>query len=210
MKTEPLTAPRPKRRAKAPPIRLVIENLEPKFSKWLMLEYTHAVELWGDGLTFANVRDKRLQRALQGLPGVHVSGRSITQLELGKALVLDPMAKRVLTTEDCRKCDTLVVGGILGGEVMRGRTQKLITRRSKIPGRSLGPTQLPIDVAVFAARAIALGSTLDELEFTKGLTVRYGDGMEVELPYGYPVVNEKVIMTPGLLPYLAKEWAEEE
>jgi len=69
---------------------------------------------------------------------------------------------------------------------------------------------LPIDVAVFAARAIALGASLDELEFTKGLTVRYGEEMEVELPYGYPVVDEKVIMTPGLLPYLAKEWAEEE
>lgn len=210
MKTEPLTAPRAKRKAKAPPIRLVIENLEPKFSKWLILEYTHAVELWGDGLTFANVRDKRLERELQGLPGVHVSGRSITELDLGKALALDPMAKRVLTTDDCRRSDTLVVGGILGGEVMRGRTQKLITRRAKIPGRSLGPTQLPIDVAVFAARAIALGASLDELEFTKGLTVRYGGGMEVELPYGYPVVDEKVIMTPGLLPYLAKEWAEEE
>jgi ribosome biogenesis SPOUT family RNA methylase Rps3 len=210
VKTEPLTAPRAKRKAKAPPIRLVIENLEPKFSKWLILEYTHAVELWGDGLTFANVRDKRLERELQGLPGVHVSGRSITELDLGKALALDPMAKRVLTTDDCRRSDTLVVGGILGGEVMRGRTQKLITRRAKIPGRSLGPTQLPIDVAVFAARAIALGASLDELEFTKGLTVRYGGGMEVELPYGYPVVDEKVIMTPGLLPYLAKEWAEEE
>ena len=210
MKTEPLTPPRAKGKAKAPPIRLVIENLEPKFSKWLMLEYTHAVELWGDGLTFANVRDKRLQRELQGLPGVHVSGRSITELDLGKALALDPMAKRALTTDDCRRSDTLVVGGILGGEVMRGRTQKLITRRAKIPGRSLGPTQLPIDVAVFTARAIALGASLEELEFTKGLTVRYGGGMEVELPYGYPVVDEKVIMTPGLLPYLAKEWAEEE
>ncbi|MGH7341298.1 MAG: hypothetical protein ACREKH_12485, partial [Candidatus Rokuibacteriota bacterium] len=189
---------------------MIIENLEPRPSKWLMLEYAHAVEVWGEGVTFTNVRSKVMQRKLQALPGTHVSKRSIRELDLGRALVLDPVAKRPLTPADCRASDALVVGGILGGEVMRGRTHQLITKRAKIPGRNLGPTQLPIDVAVFACRAVALGSALDDLEFTKGLAVRYADGMEVELPYGYPVVDDSVVMTPGLMDYLAEHWGEEE
>lgn len=207
-KTEELKAPRPGRRK--PHIRLVIENLEPQHSKWLMLEYAHASALWGGGVQFTNVRSKKLQRELQRLEGAHVSSRSVADLDVGSAVALDPKAGKPLTTADCRKFDAVVVGGILGGEVMRGRTQKLLTRRTKFPARHLGPRQLPIDIAVFAARAIALGASLGELEFTKGLTVRYPDGMEIELPYGYPVVGDKVIVTPGLVEHMQKEWAEEE
>ncbi len=209
MKAERLTPPNKRRARKRPPLRMIVENLEPKGSTWLVLEYTHAVEIWGEGLTFTNVRDKKLARKIQALPGAHVSGRGVAELDLGRAFVLDPRAKRPLTTQDCRKADALVVGGILGGEVMRGRTQQLLTRRAKIPARNLGPTQLPIDAAVFACRAIALGASLDELEFTDGLTVRHPDGMEVELPYGYPVVDEQVIMTPGLMEYIAKHWGDD-
>jgi len=196
--------------AKFPAVGLVIENLEPRDSKWLMLEYAHACKTWGPGVHFTNVRDPRLQRHLQALEGVHVSARSFRDLDVGRALVLDPKAARPLSTSDCGEFDALVVGGILGGEVMRGRTRALITRRSKLPARHLGAVQLPIDVAVFAARAIALGAKLEDIEFTNGLTVRYGDGMEIELPYGYPVVGKKVVVTPGLVPYLAKHWGEEE
>lgn len=188
---------------------MIIENLEPKASSWLMLEYAHAAEVWGEGLTFTNVRDKGMQRKLQGLAGTHVSARGVRELEVGRAIVLDPLAKRPLTTEDCRRSDALIVGGILGGETMRGRTRQLLTRRAKIPARNLGPVQLPIDAAVFACRAIALGASLDELEFTDGLTVRYDDGMEVELPYGYPVVDQHVIMTPGLMEYIADHWGDD-
>jgi len=209
MRTERLEDGRRKGPRK-PHVRLVIENLEPKHSKWLMLEYAHAVTLWRDEVTFTNVRSAKLQRALQALPNVHVSKRGVADLEVGKALVLDPKAGRALLPEDCRKFDTLVVGGILGGEHMRGRTQKLLTRRAKLPARNLGKVQLPIDIAVFAARAIALGGHLEDLDFTTGLTVKYPDGMEVELPYGYPVVGKKVIVTPGLMEYLADEWGEEE
>lgn len=196
--------------ARAPRIGLVIENLEPRDSKWLMLEYAHACKTWGPGVHFTNVRDPRLQRHLQRIEGAHVSTRSFRDLEVGSALVLDPKAARPLTTEDCEAFDALVVGGILGGEVLRGRTRDLITRRWKLPARHLGAVQLPIDVAVFAARAIARGAKLEDIEFTNGLTVRYGDGMEIELPYGYPIVGKKVVVTPGLVPYLAKHWGEEE
>ncbi len=194
---------------KPPPLRMIIENLEPRLSAWVMLEYAHAVELWGEGVTFTNVHGKAMQRKLQSLPGAHVSGRRVDGLDVGRAIILDPSSKRPLTPEDCRKSDALVVGGILGGQVMRGRTAKLLTRRAKLPARNLGPIQLPIDVAVFACRAIALGASLVELEFTDGLTVRYEDGMEVELPYGYPVVDQHVIMTPGLMEYIAEHWGDD-
>jgi ribosome biogenesis SPOUT family RNA methylase Rps3 len=195
---------------KVPSVRLVIENLEPKHSAWLMLEYAHACKLWGGEVTFSNVKDPKLQRALQGLDGAHVSARGVRDLDVGEAVVLDPKAGKPLTTADCAAFDTLVVGGILGGEVMRGRTADLLTRRVKLPARHLGAIQLPIDIAVFAARAIALGGKLEDLEFTTRLTVRHADGMDIELPYGYPVSGDKVIVTPGLVDYLAENWGEEE
>ncbi len=195
---------------KVPSVRLVVENLEPRHSPWLLLEYTHACSLWGGEVYFTNVRDRRLQRDLQRLEGAHVSARSFRDLDYGEAVVLDPRAAKPLTGADCASFDALVVGGILGGEAMRGRTRDLITRRAKLPARHLGAVQLPIDVAVFAARAVALGAQLEDLEFTNGLTVRYRDGMDIELPYGYPVVGKKVIVTPGLVDYLAKHWGEEE
>jgi ribosome biogenesis SPOUT family RNA methylase Rps3 len=202
--------PRRKGGSGAPAIRLVIENLEPKRSSWLMMEYRHACSLWGGEVQFTNVRDRRLQRDLQRISGAHVSARSFRDLDLGEAVVLDPKAGKPLTAADCKSFDTVVVGGILGGDKMRGRTRDLITKRAKVPARHLGAIQLPIDIAVFAARAIALGAKLEDLEFTNGLTVRYRDGMDIELPYGYPVVRKKVIVTPGLVDYLAKHWGEEE
>jgi ribosome biogenesis SPOUT family RNA methylase Rps3 len=202
--------PRGKRAREVPPVRLVIENLEPRHSQWLELEYAHACALWGGAVHFTNVRDPRLQRALQAKPQAHVSARSFRDLDFGEVVVLDPKAAKPLTTADCRAFDTIVVGGILGGEVMRGRTRDLITKRAKVPARHLGAVQLPIDIAVFSARAIALGAKLEDIEFTNGLTVRYDGGMDIELPYGYPVVGKKVIVTPGLVEYLAEKWGEEE
>lgn len=208
MRTEKL--PSRRKGGQVPAVRLVIENLEPKHSQWLILEYAHACKLWGGEITFSNVRDPKLQRALQRLVNAHVSSRGVRDLDVGEAVVLDPKAGKPLTTADCAAFDTLVIGGILGGEVMRGRTRELLTRRTKLPARHLGAIQLPIDIAVFAARAIALGAKLEALEFTNGLTVRYGAGMDIELPYGYPVAKDKVIVTPGLVDYLAKHWGEEE
>lgn len=202
--------PRRKGAREVPAVRLVIENLEPRRSEWLMLEYAHACTLWGGEVQFTNVRDPRLQRDLQRKGNAHVSARSFRDLDFGEVAVLDPKAAKPLTTADCRAFDTLVVGGILGGEKMRGRTRDLITKRAKVPARHLGAIQLPIDVAVFACRAIALGAQLEDIEFTNGLTVRYADGMDIELPYGYPVVGKKVIVTPGLVDYLADNWGEEE
>ena len=208
VRSEPL--PKRARAKEAPSIRLVIENLEPKRSEWLMLEYAHACALWGGDVQFTNVRDPRLQRELQRRRNAHVSARSFRDLDFGDVVVLDPKAGKPLTTADCASFDALVVGGLLGGEAMRGRTRDLITKRAKAPARHLGAIQLPIDIAVFAARAIALGSKLEDLEFTNGLTVRYAEGMDIELPYGYPVVKKKVIVTPGLVEYLAQKWGEEE
>ena len=202
--------PRRKGAREVPAVRLVIENLEPRGSKWLLLEYSHVCTLWGGDVHFTNVRDPRLQRDLQRKANAHVSARSFKDLDFGEAVVLDPKAGKPLTTSDCKAFDTLVVGGILGGERMRERTRDLITKRAKVPARHLGAIQLPIDIAVFAARAIALGAKLEDIEFTNGLTVRYADGMDIELPYGYPVVGKKVIVTPGLVDYLATNWGEEE
>ncbi|MBI4393414.1 MAG: hypothetical protein HY556_06425 [Euryarchaeota archaeon] len=187
------------------PIELVIENCELRLSHWLELEYVHAVDLWSEGrlgrVTFTSVHGdamtSRLRRLANVRPedaGVHLRGR--------KAVVLDPTAAQELSAEDFETHDAVVVGGILGTETFDGRTGRLVTSKLDATLRHLGPIQLPIDMAVFTAKYIRLGGRLADLEFTTELEIDHDGVTSTFLPYGYPVVDGKVIITPGLVDYL--------
>jgi ribosome biogenesis SPOUT family RNA methylase Rps3 len=187
------------------PIELVIENCEPRLSQWLELEYAHAIHLWSEGrlgrVTFTGVRDERMVSRLGRLAsvrpedaGVHLKGRN--------AIVLDPTAGQELSTEDFDTHDAVVVGGILGTETFDGRTGRLVTSKLNATLRHLGPIQLPIDIAVFTAKYIRLGGGLSDLEFTTELEIDHDGITSTFLPYGYPIADGQVIITPGLVDYL--------
>ncbi len=183
--------------------RLYIENQEP-YSEWLMLEYLHCVESW-EGVVFTNVMDERLREALSSRARVHsASAARLQGFDPKRSLVLDPMAESRLTTEDAASSEAIVVGGILGGEGFTGKTEELVTRRLGCGARNLGPRQLSIDSAVVVAKLIALGMRFEEIELTSELEVRHDDTHSTILPYAYPVLNGKVIFTPGLAEYLRK------
>ncbi len=184
-------------------IDLVVEHLEEALSEALWLEYRHAAELWG-GAVFTNVKSSGERQRLASL-GKSLEDDFRAYLDDRKYIVLDPLAAEVLRTEDFAGIEAVVVGGILGYEKPKGRTKELITTRAKnAVARNLGGKQLSIDTAALVAKLISLGSSMDEIELTDSVEIQLSENESVVLPYGYVVAEGKVIITPGLIDYLAK------
>jgi ribosome biogenesis SPOUT family RNA methylase Rps3 len=181
---------------------LIIEHCEPALSEWLMLEYKHAAKLWDGNLLFTRITDTRTKKTLQKLGSV--TKENAKDLYTGKnCIVLDPQAKRPLASKDCTNSDALIVGGLLGYEKPQGRTKTLISASSGFHTRHLGPLQLSIDGAVFVIKAICLGLHLKDIEIAKEIEIIHDAVHSTILPFGYPILENKPIITPGLVEYLA-------
>ncbi|MDH7516857.1 MAG: hypothetical protein QHH19_00685 [Candidatus Thermoplasmatota archaeon] len=182
---------------------LVIEHCEPILSEWLKLEYKHAVKLWDGETIFTRVNDKKTTNFLKKISKVEKK-KAKEILGNKKCIVLDPQAKKPLTTKDFSKIDALIVGGILGYEKPKGRTKKMISNKSGFETRHLGKTQLTIDGAVFVAKAISLGLRLCDIEIANEIEIVHDSVHSTILPFGYPIINDKPVITPGLIEYLTR------
>jgi len=178
-------------------VRLIVENLE-NYSEWVMLEYKHCASLWKN-ILFTNVKDKRMKTFLSEF--TEVEHESVTEMN-EKLIVLDPLAKKKLKTSDFNNVKGVVVGGILGYDKPKGRTKKLISDKLNAKTRNIGKKQMPIDIAAFVAKMIYLGEKIENIELTNQLEIKFDDTYSVVLPYAYPVIDNKVIVTPGLVEYL--------
>jgi ribosome biogenesis SPOUT family RNA methylase Rps3 len=121
-----------------------------------------------------------------------------------KCIVLDPQAKKPLTPNDCTSTDALIVGGLLGYEKPQGRTKTLISTSSGFHTRHLGSLQLSIDGAVFIIKAICLGLKLSDIEIAKEIEIIHDTVHSTILPFGYPIIENTPVITPGLIEYLSK------
>lgn len=170
-----------------------------------MAEYSHSASVWPETV-FTNVQDKRLFSLLSGV-GTPVREDVLAFTGGRKCILLDHQSPHELATEDFDAADFIVVGGILGYDKPKGRTKEFITSRFD-PDlnilRNLGKIQLTIDSAVFVARAIYLGARLSELEITTEVDVQWDEIHSTHLPYGYPVVDGRVVITPGLVEILRR------
>lgn len=184
---------------------LIIENREQSLSDWLWAEYSHSAGMW-PGTVFTNVRDAAMLSALQKV-GTPVEP-DVLEFTGGKGcIILDHQSPVELTAADFEIADYIVVGGILGYDRPKGRTRKLITSRFDSTSnlfRNLGSVQLTIDSAVFVARAIALGASLGELDITSEVEIKWDEGHSTLLPYGYPIVDGKILITPGIVEILRR------
>lgn len=197
------------RKKSAPETALVIENCEEKASDWLLAEYSHSASLW-PGTVFTGVRDARMHSALAKV-GEAVSQDVVEYTGGEGCIILDHQSPDVLKTADFDRASFIVVGGILGYDKPLGRTKKFITSRfdeRKNVFRNIGRIQLTIDSAVFVARAIYLGATLEEIEITSEVEVKWDEVHSTLLPYGYPVVDGRVLVTPGLVEILRGGFAQ--
>ncbi len=177
---------------------LIIEHLE-DISEWLWLEYSHVAEWWKDKLVFTNVRgDERKRLAKLG----SVVTESVTRFPFNrsKLIVLDLQAGEKLKPEDVEEDTMIVVGGILGDAVPRGRTKKFITSRMKgVKVRHIGKPQYSIDGASIVARLIADGKRLEEIDYEENPTIRLDEFSEITLHYAVPKLDGRLLLTPGLI-----------
>lgn len=181
---------------------LIIANCEEELSEWLWLEYKHASEIWDGDVVFTHVpADMKGRLATIG----KVDDRHFSEI-FKDIIVLDPEAEEPLSPADFSDSEGVVVGGILGYDVPKGRTGELITDTAPLAKvRHLGEKQLPIDQAALAAKLVSMGSLLEDIDITEAVEIMINDIESVELPYGYVVMDGKVLLTPGLVDYLSKD-----
>jgi len=188
-------------------VLIVIEHLEECVFPWLYFEYKNAVRLIGrSNLLFTNVCREDDIKVLKSI--AQVTCKSSTEL-FKEPIVLDPQAKEMLSPEDAKKSTVAIVGGILGDHPPRGRTKTMLTSKfENAIVRSLGPKQLSIDGAAYTAHVVLNhGIPLKEIKFIDGITIRRKIGgivHEIHLPYRYPVLNNKPIVSIELLEHLKR------
>ena len=180
---------------------LAIEHCEQKLSPWLLLEYQHCANIWDNNLVFTRVTHKKTSRTLRTLGRVETE-KADTVFSGKHGIILDPQAKKTLTPKECLACDVIVVGGLLGYERPKGRTKKMISDKSMFETRHLGSFQLSIDGAAFVAKAICLGMRLEDIEIAREIEIKHDSVHSTILPFGYPVIDNHPVITPGLVEYL--------
>ncbi|MHC1637022.1 MAG: hypothetical protein ACXQTU_02500 [Candidatus Nezhaarchaeales archaeon] len=178
----------------------VIEHLEPRLSRWVLIEYEHASIIIGkENLAFTNVvrGAKRLQRL-----GRVYEKSAVKLFDNEETIVLDPKADKLLEPSDFEDAKVVVIGGILGDHPPRGRTFSLLTSKmKKAKARSLGDCQFSIDGSIYMAFKVSQGLRLSDIPIARSLTLKCGS-LEIHLPFCYPLVNGKPVISPKLLDYL--------
>ena len=183
---------------------LVIEHLE-EISDWLWLEYSHVSEWWEDKLIFTNVLPEERER-LAKLGSVISESVTKFPFDRSKLIVLDLQAEEELRPEDIDEDTVIVVGGILGDAVPRGRTREFITSRMEgVKVRHIGKPQYSIDGASIVAKLIADGKRLEEVEYEENPTIKLDEFSEITLHYAVPKLEGKLLLTPGLLELQKRE-----
>lgn len=183
-------------------MKYVIEHMDKRMYKWCVLEYKHISDTVGaKNLVFTNVKNGSSK--IRGFGKIREE--SVKSLNLKNALVLDPFAKKTLTTKDCEKYDYLIFGGVLGDHPMKKRTKKEITDKLPYPARNLGRKQMSTNTAVLVSKMIADKKKFEDIRFKDTIKIRVGKYQECILPYRY-VIDEKneIIMPDGFMDFLKK------
>lgn len=178
----------------------VIEHLEPELYEWCMLEYKHVSSVVGrERVLFTNVESKELEKYGS------VDKRSVVELNLKNACVLDPEAAETLTPEKAKQFQNFIFGGILGDSPPKARTGPELTAKLNLPAFNLGKDQMSTDTAVIVAKEIVEGKPLSLLEFKDGVEIEINENESVELPYKYLVKDGKPLLPEGLVDMLRKQ-----
>jgi len=127
-----------------------------------------------------------------------------------KTIILDPSADKPLRTEDFEKYRYFVIGGICGDYPPKNRTRELISSRlPAVERRNLGKKQLTTDSAILMVMLIYAGERIEDIEVTDSVEIRYSENESTVLPFGYIVMENRVIITPGLIELLVRRRKED-
>lgn len=183
----------------------VIENLEPKLSEWLHIEYSNASRIVGKkNLLITNVKRKAERKKLSKIalverrPAVEVFKQSET-------LLLDPKSRKSLAPTDLVGKKATLIGGILGADPPLGRTKEMLSKSMpQAITRNIGKGQFSIDGATYVAKQVSDGKALGEVPVQHGLELRITKIYTVILPYAFPLVRGKPMISNKLVSYLKR------
>ncbi|RLE83618.1 MAG: hypothetical protein DRJ41_04585 [Thermoprotei archaeon] len=190
----------------------IIEHMEPVLSRWMWIEYKHASRIVGkESLWITNVKDREERRILEDI-AARVFEESVSEINIPskKVIVLDPSASVTLKPGDFGESVSVVVGGIMGDYPPQGRTRKLASKLISAEVRTLGPYQFPIDSAIYVALEVSKGRRLDEIPIIDKLEVKVSEGHTILLPYAYPIVDGKPLISDEEIEYLKKDVEDDE
>lgn len=178
----------------------IIEHLEKKLYKWCFIEYAHISKIAGkNNLWFTNTRrNKKLIKYGK------VIRKSVSELNLNKCCILDPDAKKVLSSKDAKKFNYFIFGGILGDYPRKRRTKNELTKNLNFETRNIGKKQFSTDNAVYVAKEILNGKSLNKIKFKDKVEIKLGKYDSVILPYRYALVNKKPLISNELINYLKR------
>jgi ribosome biogenesis SPOUT family RNA methylase Rps3 len=185
----------------------VIEHLEEKLTKWVLLEYEHASEFLGEKLLITNLK-KEEEKIIRLF--ARTNNSSIIEIVGEKpVIVLDPDASIPLRPSDTNLSDVIVIGGIMGDYPRKKRTKKLLTSRIKNPiPRNIGEGQYSVDGAIAVAYMVLdKGRELGEIPYIDNYKIvfsKQGIETEIVLPYRYPIINGKIFFSSLLRNFLVK------
>ncbi len=205
----------------ARPPDIVVEHMEHRTTRWLLEEYREVVGVARDAgvlAIFTNVRDPALAAFLERAGAVVYNRPGWEVIDAGRAIVLDPAAEKRLEPWEAAWADYIVIGGIMGDHPPRGRTRYISFMYTASAKRNLGPHQLSVDGAARVALEIARGSSLDDVRLAVGVRLEVEGlpglgGIEIELPFAYPVGPDgRPLLARGLASLLAKgiTWDEQD
>ncbi len=182
-------------------LKIFIEHLEPSAGEWILIEYRSSYRIAGDRLLITGLE----------VPGIPSTQKRFYEIvDPGEVIILDPQAKEPLEPEDLKQYSYVVVGGILGSHPPRGRTRELLSSRfPQAAKRNIGRLQFSIDGSVYMVLEVYRGRRLNEIPVARGVRIRRtlsrGIEHEIYLPYAYPLVDGKPLISVELVRYLVGE-----
>lgn len=183
----------------------IIEHLEPKLSRWCLIEYDRINRILGkENLWFTNLKNKSDRAKLSKLGKSFKE--SVRTMGLKYSCVLDPESDKTLTTRDGERFRYLILGGILGDYPPKKRTNNELTKfLLNVETRNIGKKQFSTDNAVLVAKEILNGESLDGMKFQDKLEISINDVESVILPFCYPLIDGKPSISDELVKLLKKK-----
>ena len=181
----------------------IIEHLEPKLWLWCLIEYKQISKIVGKNhLIFTNIKKSDVKKL--GKYG-KIIAKSVKELSLPNSCVLDPEAKKLLSTKEAKKFEYFIFGGILGDNPPKKRTKSELTKFIKNPeARNIGKEQFSTNSAVYVVKQIIEGKELSKIPFQDSVEIKLNKTESVILPYKYPLINGKPNIPKELIKYLNK------
>jgi len=181
----------------------ILEHLDKEIYPWSLIEYKRISKIVGKrNLWFTNIKYKDKNK-LKNYG--RVFAESVKSMKLDNACILDPEASILLSLRDKNKFKYLIIGGILGEYPAKKRTEELLTSKMRnCETRNLGKEQLSTDNAVYVAHKIISGTKLKDIRFVDSPEIKVNKIESVILPFRYPLVNGKPLMSNKIIKNLKK------